>query len=449
MSENSKLITYPDILKLALPMMLASLSSPLINTANLSLMGRLDTPIYIGGVAIGIIVIQFFDWGFSFLRKGITGLTAQAYGRNDEKEVVAYLFRGLLIAIAFGIIILIFRDLISLIAFKLIDGSRAIQEVAKEYFSIRILAIIAVLGNFVIRGWLYGIQRPKSALLIRLLFSGLTILLSIIFVFNLSLGYKGLAYAALISQVFVFSCSILWILTILKIADKSILSICREINSKIFNKAKLVNLLSLKFDIFIRTILVYLSFAWFTSISARFGDVTLAANSILINLFWYSAYSIQGFSHSLEVLAGQAIGSKNKERLQETVKLTTSLCLLIALVSSLIYLLFSNHLFNFYTKLDTVNEVAQLYLPWLALIPFISLWCYQLDSLFLGAAKTNIMRNTMIASFVIYAVSITLLPNYFGNHGLWVSLVVFFIARGITLSAYVHKHLNISLVKQK
>lgn len=433
--HSSEEIDYKRILNLSWPIILANLSIPLIGATNIAVVGRLPSPVHIGAVALGVTVLQCIYWSFSFLRRGTTGITAQAYGAGDMGAVFAALVRSLIIAVVLGVLVMILQQPISWIAFEIIQGSPEVESLAREYFDIRIWASIATMGNYVMLGWFYGVQKPITALILRVAMNILNIPLAIYLAIGLGWGVRGAAWSAYISHVFVFVLSIIVAIVImyqsLRREDKSFDLGFLE---PLADTTKLMNVFKLNGDIFLRTVLVFLAFSWFTASGARQGDLMLAVNSVLINLFWFISYALDGFANAAESLAGQALGANNLKMFDAAVAKTLRVSFVFALLIVLVYFICGDILVGFITTLPDVKAEAGKFFPWLVLMPVVGIWCFLLDGIYTGVTETTVMRNMMVVSFVFYAIAILTLPKLLGNHGLWLALVLFMLIRGITLA---------------
>lgn len=422
-------INYKTVWNLAWPIILSNISIPLIGATNIAVVGRLPSEIYIGAVALGVMVLQCIYWSFSFLRKGTTGLVAQAMGRHDTTEMFAVLVRALMVAVTFGAFVTSIQSFILWIAFEMIHAEAAVEVLAKQYFDIRIWGTIATMGNYVMLGWFYGIQKPKLALILRVAMNILNIPLAIYLALTLNLGVAGVAYSALISHIFVFVLSllvayVLWVRSRVPLADVITVSM---------HFKQIVAVVKINGDLFVRTLLVFFAFSWFTSASAGQDSVTLAANTILINLFWFLSYTLDGFSNAAEVLVGQSYGAINNNRLWQAVAITTKMSCVFALLFTLIYYLAGAYLIDYFTHVETVRILAKEYLPWLVGIPIVGIWCFQLDGIYIGMTQTSMMMLMMLIAFAVYALAILVLPHYLGNHGLWLALYIFLVVRAVTL----------------
>lgn len=431
MQEKTNSINYLKVWNLSWPIILANVSIPMIGATNIAVLGHLESKDFIAAVALGVVALQFIYWGFSFLRKVTTGLTAQAYGAKQDEERIHILIRNLIIAVFLGLIIILLKDIISDITFFFLDSKPELEKLAIKYFKIRIWAAPAVFCNYVILGWLYGSQKPQTALFLRVGMNLLNIALALYLVIALKMNIYGVAYAAIVSQISFCIIGLIVSLSLIKTKLKDLVS--RETQKLILEFSKLKKTFSLNNDIFIRTVLIFIAFSWFTAKGAKQGESILASNTVLLNLFWFLSYALDGFSNAAEALVGEAHGQKSEKAFKKSIKVTTVFAICFALLFSLTYFCFGKNIISLLTNLEEIKAIAFQYLPWMILMPLVSIWCFQLDGIFLGATETKSMRNMMIISFGVYALAMLTLPKYIDNHGLWLSMVIFMIVRGLTL----------------
>ena len=259
----------------------------------------------------------------------------------------------------------------------------------------------------------------------------LNIALALYLVIALKMNIYGVAYAAIVSQISFCIIGLIVSLSLIKTKLKDLVS--RETQKLILEFSKLKKTFSLNNDIFIRTVLIFIAFSWFTAKGAKQGESILASNTVLLNLFWFLSYALDGFSNAAEALVGEAHGQKSEKAFKKSIKVTTVFAICFALLFSLTYFCFGKNIISLLTNLEEIKAIAFQYLPWMILMPLVSIWCFQLDGIFLGATETKSMRNMMIISFGVYALAMLTLPKYIDNHGLWLSMVIFMIVRGLTL----------------
>jgi len=416
-----------DVLKIAIPLILSNATVPLVGIADTAVMGRLDNPALIGGVALGATIFAMMFWAFGFLRMGTTGLTAQAVGAGDAGEVAANLWRALFIAGVAGAALFVLHVPAILAILKLVGGSASVETATADYFGVRILAAPATLANYALVGWFIGLSRANLALALQLFLNAVNIVLAVTFVLYLGMGVKGAGLAAACAD---YAAALVGLI----IASR-IVAVRAGARARIFEARAFKKLLAVNGDIMIRTVCLMFAFTFFAAQGARLGDVALAANSVLRGLLDLSAYVLDGFAFAAEVLVGQAIGARDPARFRRAVRLSTLWAGALALAVSAAFFASGSALIDLMTTTAAVREAAYDYLPWAAAAPLFGFACFQLDGIFIGATRTADMRNMMIVALAIYLAAWAVLMPAYGNHGLWASLMVFFAARALTLGA--------------
>lgn len=420
-------LTHRNVLAIALPIIIANISTPLIGIVDTAVLGQLGDAHYIGAVAIGAMIFNMVYWAFGFLRMGTTGLTAQAEGSGDAQEVAATLWRALVIAAVCGLALVILQWPISVITFVILEGSEPVETGAHTYFQIRIWSAPAALANYAFLGWFIGQGRATTAMALQVLLNGTNAILDALFVLGFGWGVEGVAYGTLIAEVSAAACG-LWIA--LGMIRRSGVAIGIE---RIVERTALTRVLSMNADIMIRTLCVLFAFSWFTAKSAQVNDVVLAANAILLHFSHLAAYFLDGFAFSTETLVGQAIGAGRQHRFRRAVKLSGLWAAILSVALTVGFFVFGGLYIDLLTVNPEIRAEARLFLIWAALVPVAGVACYQLDGIFIGATRTADMRNMMMLSLAVYLVSWTILTGLYGNHGLWAALMIFLIVRGITL----------------
>ena len=421
-SQNRK------VWRLAGPIILANISVPLLGVVDTAVMGHMPQAWYIGAVAVGAMIFSYVYWGFGFLRMGTTGLVAQAYGANDAAEVRALLGRALLMAVGLGLGVFALQWPLISGALWFIEASDQVETLARSYFDIRIYAAPAALANYAVLGWLLGLQRAKSALLLQVFMNGVNVVLDLWFVLGLGWGVEGVALATAIAE---YSAAILGIFLALRVM--------RQIDgqwswARTLDPVQLKRLFVVNGDIFIRTLCLVTAFAWFTSQGASMGDTLLAANAILMNFQMIVGYALDGFAFAAEALIGAAIGAKDRKKLSEAVRATTIWAGVFALLFSLIYAVAGSLIIAGMTDIDEVRETAHTFLIWAVLSPLVSVWSFQLDGIFIGATRTRAMRNGMAISLAGFLLCVWIFVPLWQNHGLWLAFYIYMILRAVTLA---------------
>jgi len=419
-------ISHRSVLTIALPIMLSNVTEPLIGVVNTTVIGQLPEAHYIGAIAIGSLIFSFLFWGFGFLRLSTGGLSAQAVGAGDSAEVTAVLLRALAIAVTVGLCLILASPLIEKVSFDLMGGSPEMRAQGEIYFRYRILSAPFALTNFCILGWFIGQGRAAIAFVVQIFLNLVNMALGAWFVLSLGMTADGVGLSALIAEI---SAVLLGGFLVWRSIQKTK---ARAGWAQIWNREKVLRTLSANGDIMIRTLCLVFAFAWFAARGARAGDVTIAANAVLLHFFEVAAYLIDGFAYASEALVGQSVGAKNRQRFNRAVRLTTVWALVVGTICSAIIWFAGPWFIDLMTVNAEVRETARHYLFWAALTPLLGTICFQFDGIFTGAMATRDMRNMMVLSLMIYLASWWILERNFGNHGLWAALSVFFIARGVT-----------------
>ena len=413
--------------RLAWPMVLSNLTVPLLGAVDTAVIGHLPEPHYLGAVAVGALIFNFIYWGCNFLRMGTTGLTAQGFGAGDADELRATLGRALLVAGAIAVFFMALQGPVAWLAFALIEPGPAVELSGRSYFFMRIWGAPAALGNIVLIGWFIGMQNTRVPLALLLCVNGVNIALDLIFVVWLGLGVRGVAGASVIADYVGFGLG-------LYLASRTLARLGGVWRGRlVFAADRLRRFFAVNLDIFVRTMGIIFALAFFTAQSARLGEVTLAANAVLMNFMLFLHYGLDGFAFAAEALTGRALGERNRADLRRAVKLSLFWSVLAALAASAIFGGLGGPMVRLLTDLVAVREIASQYLPWLIAAPLVAVWAVLLDGVFAGTTRTRAMRNTVMLALALYLPAAWLLPQALGNHGLWLAIMVFLAARGLGL----------------
>ena len=414
--------------RIAGPIILSNVSVPLLGAVDTAVVGHLDSPVYLGGVAIGTLIFNYVYWGFGFLRMSTTGLAAQALGVRDGQEIWATLHRGFVIAAVLSALVIALQVPVVGMALWLVDASVPVEALAGEYFRIRIWAAPAALANYVVLGWLIGLQRAGSALTIQVFMNGLNVVLDLVFVIGFGWDVKGVALASALSEYAAVVLGLFLCVRVLR-AERA-----QRNATVLWDVMRFRRLAAINGDIFIRTLFLISAFAVFTAQAAEMGDATLAANALLLNFQMFLSYALDGFAHAASALVGGAAGARDRTAFRRSVVVSTLWAAGTALVFIVVYASAGRLIVDMLTGLQDVRHESYVYLPWLIASPLISVWSFQLDGVYIGATETRLMRNTMVLSFLGYVGALALLVPAYGNHGLWAALMFFMALRGITLA---------------
>ena len=419
-------ITHRRVFHIAAPIVLSNATVPILGAVDTGVVGQLGEAEPIGAVGLGAVVISFLYWAFGFLRMGTAGLTAQALGADDGPEATALLIRGLLIAGAGGLALILLQAPLFWLGFQISPASEEVEGLAKGYMAIRIWSAPAAIAVYAITGWMIAAERTGAVLVLQLWMNGLNIALDLIFVLGLDWGVEGVAAATLIAE---------WSGAILG------LWMCRTAfagrdwrdRALILRSDRLRRMMAVNGDILIRTLLLQIGFSAFIFRSAGEGDVTLAANQILIQFLFITAHAMDGFAFAAEALVGRALGARDRATLRRAAIVTSQWGLGTVILLALIFLAFGPAIIDVMTTAEDVRVAAYAFLVWMVLAPPLGMPSWMLDGIFIGATRTRDMRNAMVVSLAIYLVALFTLPEMFGNHGLWAAMLLFFVLRGVTL----------------
>lgn len=433
--KHAKSLSYRAILALALPVMLANLSTPLIGFVDTAIMGQLPDPAYIGAVAIGALIFTFVFWAFGFLRMGTTGFTAQALGAGDNDEIVAGLVRALVIAAVAGIALIVLAVPIRELAFWLLGAPREVEALAREYFAVRIWAAPFALANYAFIGWFVGLARTRIALVLQLVLNLANALLDAVLVIVFGLDVTGVALGTVMAECLaaVVGAVVAW----RWLAQRGLRADARQVLSG----SQFVRMLRVNRDIMLRSLALIFAFNWFMAQGARFGETLLAANAVLIQFVSFGAFFLDGVAHAAESLAGQAIGARDRIALLLAARRSTALACLFALAAALAIALTGTTIIDWLTVDPATRSAAREYLPWAAVTPLLGVWAFQLDGLFVGATRGRDMRDAMLLALALYLAAWWLLQPW-DNHGLWAAFALHYVARAATLGRYLPRLLR-------
>lgn len=420
-----------SILRLAIPNIISNLSVPLLGAVDTALVGHLEQVYYLGALAVGSVIFNFIFWGFGFLRMGTTGLTAQEYGRRDRIKMMMILARVQFLALLLGLSILVLQVPIANLSLWLIDSTQEVAEYTRVYFDIRIYTAPAVLALYGLNGWFLGMQNAKYPMIITIAMNLLNIIFNVSFIYGFGMHVDGVAWGTLVSTYL----ALLLATGLFFRRYKKYLSHYRQ--QLLLNLDELKKYFSVNRDIFIRTLCLIFTFSFFTAVSAQQGDLILAANTILLQLWFIVSYGVDGFAFAAESLVGRFKGSVEQDKLAKAVWYNIGWGLFLGLMGTFVYGLFGNQILNIFTYKTDVIAVAKSVLIWTIMAPVVSSFCYIFDGIYIGATETKAMRNTMILStFFVFLPSYYVATYFFGKHGLWIAMVLFMITRGVALSIY-------------
>ncbi|MEP6067803.1 MAG: MATE family efflux transporter [Paracoccaceae bacterium] len=426
LSQHPQPLTHGRVLRIALPIVLSNATVPILGAVDVGVVGQMGQAAPIGAVALGAIILSTAFWIFGFLRMGTVGLVGQAAGAGDNAEVSAILTRALIVAWVGGLLIIACYPLIIWLSFSWDPTSPEVESLAREYLFIRIWSAPLAITIYACTGWLVAMERTGAVFWIQLLMNGLNVALDLWFVLGLGWGVSGVAFATVIAEVSGAGMA-LWF--------------CRDAFkrgywrdwTRVLGRARLVRMALLNRDILVRSLLLMGIFTSFTFLGAQFGDVTLAANEVLLQFLHITAHALDGFAFTAETLVARAIGRGDRGRLRRSAVLTGmwgfGICVLLAIA----FAVAGPWIIDTMAKDDAVQSAARSYLPYMVFAPILGCAAWMFDGIFIGAARGVDMRNMMVLSAVAYAIAAAVFMPIWGNHGLWMALLVSFVARGVTL----------------
>ena len=413
------------ILQLAIPSIVSNITVPLLGLIDVAIVGHLGSAAYIGAIAVGGMLFNIIYWLFGFLRMGTSGMTSQAFGQRDLKEVTRVLLRAGGVGLFIALCLLLLQYPIRKIAFLLIDATPEVRELATVYFNICVWGAPAVLGFYGFAGWFIGMQNSRFPMFIAITQNVVNIVASLSFVYLLDMKIEGVALGTLIAQYAgLFMASLLWLRYYgrLKIAFR-----WREI----IGKTAMKRFFQVNSDIFFRTLCLVAVTTFFTSTGARQGDVVLAVNTLLMQLFTLFSYIMDGFAYAGEAMTGRYIGARNNTGLQRMIRLLFRWGWGLSLSFTILYMIGGQDFLGLLTNDTTVINAAGSYYYWVLAIPLAGFAAFLWDGILIGATATRLMLYSMLVAsgmfFLIYYIFYALM----GNHALWMAFLIYLSLRGI------------------
>ena len=413
-----------EILRLAIPNILSNITVPLLSSFDTGMMGHLSTA-HIGAVGLASMIFNFIYWNFGFLRMGTTGMTAQAYGRNDAGESGLVLGRAMLVAGAVALVLIVLGEPLLRAGFYLMNIGAEQQPLVRRYFEIRIWAAPATLASYAFIGWFFGMQNAVFPLLISVVVNVVNIGLSYYLVFQAGWGIAGVAYGTLWAQYLGFGLAVL----LISLRYRSYLSQVKH--HLLLKKDAFLQFLNINRDIFIRTLFLTFAFAFFHSQSSLLGKGVLAINVILLNFLNWMSYGVDGFAFATESLVGKYKGAEDEVRLHKAIRLSFTWGMATALIFSLGYAIFGKALLSVFTTDSGILNQATSYLFWIVILPILATPSYIWDGIYIGLTASKSMRNTMVVACVSYILLHYVMVQILGNHGMWLAFCIFMGMRGI------------------
>jgi MATE family multidrug resistance protein len=427
MAEKPRTINS-QVLGLAGPSILANITVPLVGMVDLAISGHIGDAAAIGGLAVASMLFDLLYWNMGFLRVGTGGITAQAYGRKDNRGIIDTLTQGLSTALGAALFFIAIQWLFVEAAFLFISCSPEVEAVARQYFFIRIWAAPATLSLFAFKGWFIGMQNTVFSMAVDLWVNVVNMAASWLLAFHTPLGMAGIAWGTLIAQWtgLLLACALFMVRYRGLLSD---FSLHRSVKWRYIKGFFKVNT-----DLFIRSLAFMVIYVGFTSLAAAYGDVELAVSSVMMKLFMLFSYFIDGFAYAGEALSGRFIGEKDRTSLRTTVKVLFIWGLVISAVFTLIYIIFPIPVIRLLTDDAQVLSGCGPYLFWLVLMPVASCVAFVWDGIYIGATASAQMRNCMLLSAAFFVISYLALRRPLGIQALYVAYFVHLLVRSVYLS---------------
>ena len=420
-------ISHRRVITIAFPIVISNATIPLLGIADTAAVGQLGEAAPIGAVGMGAFILTALYWLFGFLRMGTVGLTSQALGRDDRAEADVLLTRSVVFGLAMGVGLILLQWPLFAGALALAPGSEEVESLTQSYLSIRIWSAPAMIAIYGITGWLIAHERTRGVLVLQVWTNGLNIVLDFVFVLGFGWGVEGVAWATFIAE---------WsgIVVGLWLVRDALLRPYWNDWARAIDGPEISRMVKVNTDLFLRTAMLEAIFVSFVFIGARLGDVTLAANQVLIQFVFVTAFSLDGLVFAAETLVGQAKGAGNRAAFRRTVVITAIQSTIIVIALALVFALAGGFFIDLMTTAEDVRIEAKSFLLFMVLAPLIGGPAWIFDGIFIGATRTRDMRNMMVIAFAAYCIAALVLVGPLGNTGLWIALLLSFAVRGLTLA---------------
>lgn len=421
------------ILGLAVPSIISNITVPLLGLVDVSIVGHLGSATYIGAIAVGGMLFSMIYWIFGFLRMGISGLTAQAYGRRDLAEVILLFVRSVGIAFVLALLLIMLQYPILKVAFTLIDATPAIKDLASLYFRICIWGAPAVLGLYSFAGWFVGMQNSRFPMYIAITQNIVNIAASLFFVFVWNRGVAGVAMGTLVAQYAgLLMASLLWYGYYRRLWQK--------LNWKMLTDYEAMrSFFILNRDIFFRTLCLVAVTTYFTSRGAEQGDIILAVNTLMMQLFTLYSYIMDGFAYAGEALTGRYVGAHNQADLRRMIRTLFAWGVGLALAFTLLYGIGGSSFLGLLTNEQEVLNASSDYFYWVLAIPLAGMAAFLWDGIYIGATASRQMLYSMLVASVSFFILQRIFQQQMGNHALWMAFIAYLFLRGLVQTGLARK----------
>lgn len=413
-----------EILKIAIPSIVSNITVPLLGLIDVMIVGHMGNAAYIGAIAIGSMIFNVICWVFGFLRMGTSGMASQAYGRGDDKGVANILVRALLIGLGIGMLFVVMQPIVRWAAMAAMAPQADVLPYACTYFDICICGVPAMLGLYGLNGFFIGVQNTKVPMMVSIFQNVVNIVCSLSFVYLLGMKVEGVALGTLVAQYSGFALS-LWLL---KRQYGEYVKKCSL--EAVKAKDEMKRFFVVNGDIFVRTLFLVAVNFMFTATGAKQGAVVLAVNTLMYQFFTFFSYVMDGFAYAGEAVGGKYYGAGKEAMFRSTVRHLFGWGLLLCLLYTLFYIVCGSGIMHLLSDDASVIAASATFMPWVWLIPFAGMAAFIWDGLYIGiTASRGMLISSLVAAVVFFLVYLCLFPSW-GNHALWLALLLFLFVRG-------------------
>jgi len=416
-------LLHRDVLSLAAPSIVANITVPLVGLVDLAIAGHFGDAASMGGIAVGTLLFDFLYWNMGFLRIGTGGITAQAYGRNDNEGSIDTFSQGMATAWGAAILCLLIQSVYVELALKITGCSPEAVDIARRYFAIRIWAIPATLSLMVFKGWFIGMQNTVFAMIVDIWVNLVNMGASWALTFHSPLGIDGVAAGTLIAQWSGFLLASLLVLVKYR-GHLRLINLSRSIRWKGIKRFFKINS-----NLFIRAFCLNILYIFFTVFASRYGDVELSVAAVMMKMFMLYSYFLDGFAYAGEAMTGRYIGARNREMLRLTIKSTFFWVGVITIVSTALYIIFPHQMLALVTDDAAVLAGCKPYIFWLALMPLFSCIAFTWDGIFVGATASEHLRNSLILSAILFFITYDIASRFIGCQAIYLAYFVHLVLR--------------------
>ena len=402
-----------QIARISLPAVVTNISVPLLSIVDTAIVGHMGAQKYIGAVAVGGVIFNVLYWVFAFLRMGTSGLTSQAFGRGDRRDIALQLSRPLALAAVFGLLLVALGGVAADVAFAFISASDDVEPLAREF-----------------SGWFLGMQNSRYPMVVAITQNLVNIAASLFFVYVLGFGIKGVALGMVTAQYTGLAmCVALWRI-------KYASGLPRPEWAEVFDVRGMSRFFSVNKDIFLRTVCIVFVMSYFTSAGAAMNDTVLAVNALLMQLFIIFSYFMDGFAYAGEALVGRYVGERNRPAFSMVVRQLLYVGAALAVVFTLFYFAGGRGFLSMLTDDNATVSAAMVYLPWAACVPVVSFGAFVLDGVCIGATASRVMLLSSFLAAVVFFNMFILLRGMAGNNALWAAFLAYLAVRTLVNAAF-------------